>query len=208
MDVRRRQLALYSACAAATAAAAAKAAAQASAPSSAPPPPPDAFGDLHAKAVDGLVGLAGRGELAPASADGLRKLLGYLVEYKVLSRGEADQIDAAIAELQQVLQKKKPLEAAMDRIGAIARDMARTAGSVARGIVSIISSSVEYAVKLGSRLTDGDKANIVLKDVYGCLAGAAAALLAGQPQFVPLAVLFTAGGMSASALGDALAAKK
>ena len=78
----------------------------------------------------------------------------------------------------------------------------RANGNTAKVAVAMVD------VSLGSRLTDGDKANIVLKDVYGCLAGAAAALLAGQPQFVPLAVLFTAGGMSASALGDALAAKK
>lgn len=171
-------------------------------------PPPEALGDLHTKIVDRVVHTAGRGENTLESPPGLRKLIDYLVEYKVLAPDEANAIKEAIAQLGEVVDKKKPLSAALDRISAIAERVGKTAGAVAKGVMSILVASVKYAAKLGAKLTDGEKANIVLKDLSGCMAGGVAALLAGHPELVLLAVLFTAGGMSASAVGDALATKK
>lgn len=171
-------------------------------------PPPDAFGDLHTKIVDGVVRTAGRDENTLESPPGLRKLIGYLVEYKVLAPDEANSINEAIAQLGEVVNKKKPLNAALDNISAIANKLGKTAGAVAKGVMSILVASVKYAANLGAKLTDGEKANIVLKDLSGCMAGGVAALLAGHPELVLLAVLFTAGGLSAAAVGDALATKK
>jgi len=171
-------------------------------------PPPEGFGDLHTKMVDGVVRTAGRGENTLQSPLGLRKLIGYLVEYKVLTSDEANAINEAIAQLGEVVNKKKPLSEALDRIGAIANKVGKTAGAVAKGVMSILVASVKYATTLGASLTDGEKANIVLKDLSGCMAGGVAALLAGHPELVLLAVLFTAGGLSAAAVGDALATKK
>ncbi|MDC6167779.1 hypothetical protein [Paucibacter sp. XJ19-41] len=171
-------------------------------------PPPEAFGDLHTKMVDGVVRTAGRNENTLDSPPGLRKLIAYLVEYKVLTRDEANAINEAIAELDAVVNRKKPLSAALDRISAIADKVGKTAGAMAKGVMSILVASVKYASNLGAKLTDGEKANIVLKDLSGCMAGGVAALLAGHPELVLLAVLFTAGGLSAAAVGDALATKK
>jgi hypothetical protein len=171
------------------------------------PLPPEAFGDLHSKMVDGVLGIVGRGERTLESIPGLQKLLAYLVEYKILTKEEADQITAAIAQLEEVLNNKTTLKVVLNRIIAIRNRMAKTAGLVAKGIINIIAASVTYVTNVGSKLSDGDKANIVLKDLSGCLAGAASALLAGQPQLVPLAILFAGAGLSASALGDALAKK-
>lgn len=171
-------------------------------------PPPEAFGDVHAKIVDGVVSTAGRGENRLESPLGLRKLIAYLVEYKLLTPDEAKAINEAIAQLGEVVDKKKPLSAALDSINAIADKVGKTAGAVARGVMSILVASVKYAAGLGAKLTDGEKANIVLKDLSGCMAGAVGALLAGHPELVLFAVLFTAGGMSAAAVGDALATKK
>jgi hypothetical protein len=171
-------------------------------------PPPEAFGDLHTKMVDGVVRTAGRNENRLESPLGLRKLIAYLVDYKVLTPDEENAINEAIAELDEVVNRKKPLSAALDRISAIANKVGKTAGAMAKGVMSILVASAKYAANLGAKLTDGEKANIVLKDLSGCLAGGVAALLAGHPELVLLAVLFTAGGLSAAAVGDALATKK
>ena len=108
-------------------------------------PPPEAFGEIHAKIVDGVVITAGRGDNALASPAGLRRLIAFLAEHKVLTPDEANAINQAIAQLAEVVDKKKPLSAALDGISAIADKVGKTAGAVAKGILSILVASVRYA---------------------------------------------------------------
>src|SRR5262249_25914689 len=151
-----------------------------------PPPPPEALGDLHTKIVDSVVQTAGRGENRLESPTGLRRLIASLVDYKVLSQPDAEAIIEAIARLEEVMSKGTPLKVALDQITSITNRIAKTAGAAARGIMGILQASVRYAAAVESRLSDGEKANIVLKDLSGCLAGGVAALLAGHPEFLLL----------------------
>lgn len=125
--------------------------------------------------------------------DGLLKILDALVQSGLIPKEEAE----VVARLIDAIYSSSSIEAMLERIDKIYRDVAGKASDLVVAIASVARASVEFVRKLPQKVDPKRAAVIVASDVSGALNGAATgAALGGRFLVVFCAIV---GGVSGSA---------
>lgn len=151
---------------------------------------PEDAGTLHGHTLDQISGVLNG--IAINTKEGLHKIVGLLMEFKVINKPDADKLDKLVdaifsdpAEIQR-------------KVNEIFDEARKDAGEVAKAIISIAKNSVEYAKGHQREIY------IVTSDVSGALTGA----LTGAKFGAPIAVVGALAGAVASSAGAAFSSKK